>query len=92
MLVSYTDGVTDAVGEHGQRFGPARLAETLQRGHTRSARSLIEMLAAALEQFQSGAHADDTAVLALHRLPTEPPQAEPDETSASPRPGLTIPV
>jgi serine phosphatase RsbU (regulator of sigma subunit) len=91
-LISYTDGVTDAIGEGGERYGLARLSHTVQRCRARSARSLIDTLASALEQFQSGAHADDTAVLALRRLPVEPPQTAPNEASASRLPAMTIPA
>jgi hypothetical protein len=53
---------------------------------------VIDTLASALEQFQSGAHADDTAVLALRRLPIEQPQGEPSQASASRPSALTIPA
>jgi sigma-B regulation protein RsbU (phosphoserine phosphatase) len=92
MLISYTDGVTDAIGEGGERYGLSRLAHTLEQGREHSARSVIDTLASALEQFQSGAHADDTAVLALRRLPVEPPQAEPSAASASRLRAITIPA
>jgi PAS domain S-box-containing protein len=70
-LISYTDGVTDAIGESGERYGLVRLSHTLDRSRERSARSVIDTLASALEQFQSGAYADDIAALALRRLPVE---------------------
>jgi len=66
-LVTYTDGVTDAVGENGTRFGFQRLRETLAECRGRSAADVIEELTAALRQFQVGAHADDTAALVLRR-------------------------
>jgi PAS domain S-box-containing protein len=91
-LISYTDGVTDAIGEGGERYGLARLSHAVEQGRERSARSVIDTLASALEQFQSGAHADDTAVLALRRLPIEQPQAEPSQASASRPSALTIPA
>jgi sigma-B regulation protein RsbU (phosphoserine phosphatase) len=91
-LISYTDGVTDAIGEGGERYGLSRLSQTLEQGRERSARSVIDTLASALEQFQSGAHADDTAVLALRRLPAEAPQAEPSQASASRPRAITIPT
>jgi serine phosphatase RsbU (regulator of sigma subunit) len=92
MLVSYTDGVTDAIGEHGERYGLSRLSRTLEHGRERSARSIIDTLASALEQFQSGAHADDTAALALRRLPVEPSHAEPSQARASRLAAITIPA
>jgi PAS domain S-box-containing protein len=68
-LVIYTDGVTDAVGDAGERYGPKRLQAALDRCRELSASGVIESLAAALGQFQVGEHADDTAVLALRRIP-----------------------
>jgi serine phosphatase RsbU (regulator of sigma subunit) len=88
-LVSYTDGVIDAIGD-GERYGLARLSRTLKGCRARSASAVIDVLARALEQFQSGPHADDTAVLALRRLAVEPSQAEAREDSAARRPAITI--
>lgn len=62
VLVLYTDGVTDAVGEDG-RFGDERLIETL-RGQ-RDAAGAVAAIDRALNHFQRGAQADDTAVLAV---------------------------
>jgi serine phosphatase RsbU (regulator of sigma subunit) len=64
-LVAITDGVTDAVGEGGVRFGAGRLEETLIAGAGDTAQELLERLAEALERFQVGDQADDVAVLAL---------------------------
>ena len=64
VLVLYTDGVIDAVGEH-ERFGEERLARTL-RG-TSGAANAVTRIRAALEAFERGDQADDTAVLALER-------------------------
>jgi sigma-B regulation protein RsbU (phosphoserine phosphatase) len=62
VLVLYTDGVTDARGESG-RFGDARLLATL-RG-TAGAAGAVAAIERALNDFQHGAQADDTAVLAV---------------------------
>jgi serine phosphatase RsbU (regulator of sigma subunit) len=62
VLVLYTDGVTDTRGAEG-RFGDARLLETL-RGVT-DAPGAVAAIDRALNAFQVGAQADDTAVLAL---------------------------
>jgi PAS domain S-box-containing protein len=62
VLVLYTDGVTDARGT-GDRFGDARLLETL-RGAT-DARGAVAAIERALDEFQHGPQADDTAVLAI---------------------------
>jgi PAS domain S-box-containing protein len=66
-LIAYTDGVTDAIGEDGERYGVARLCDTLARLRGRSAAGVIDGLAVALSEFQVGAHADDTAALVLRR-------------------------
>lgn len=63
-LILYTDGVTDAVGD-GARFGTERLLKTLGEIRERSAAGLVEGLLDALAGFQTGASADDVAVLAL---------------------------
>lgn len=64
-LVAITDGVTDAVGEGGTRFGARRLEEVLLAGTGDTASELLERLAEALDRFQVGDQADDMAVLAL---------------------------
>jgi PAS domain S-box-containing protein len=67
-LVAYTDGVTDAECETQGRFGLERLRETLARLANRPTPELVDALARELEDFQAGAHTDDTAVIALRRL------------------------
>lgn len=67
VLVAYTDGVTDAIGAEGTRYGLQRLCDTLARLQGRSATAVIEGLTLALSEFQIGAHADDTAALVLRR-------------------------
>ena len=67
ILVAYTDGVTDAIGADGTRYGLQRLCDTLGRFRGCSATEVIEGLTIALGEFQIGAHADDTAALVLRR-------------------------
>lgn len=67
-IVAYTDGVTDAVGTDGTRYGVKRLTETLGQCGERPASETLELLADALGNFQVGPNADDTAVLAFRRL------------------------
>jgi PAS domain S-box-containing protein len=62
VLVLYTDGVTDAEGAD-ERFGDERLLAAL-RGVTDAA-GAVAAIDRALNAFQVGAQADDTAVLAL---------------------------
>jgi sigma-B regulation protein RsbU (phosphoserine phosphatase) len=68
VLVTFTDGVTDAVGTDGTRYGIRRLTETLSQCRGRAASGVVEELTDALGSFQVGPSADDTAVLALRRL------------------------
>ena len=65
VLVLYTDGVTDAEGEDG-RFGDERLLDAL-RGATDAA-GAVAAIDRALNAFQVGPQADDTAVLAVDRV------------------------
>jgi PAS domain S-box-containing protein len=75
-LVAYTDGVTDALGVDGTRFGQARLRDSLAGGGGRGdAADLVADLRRDLERFQPGGRADDTAVLALHRRTARSPVA-----------------
>jgi PAS domain S-box-containing protein len=64
-LFLYTDGVTDAVGEDGARYGSERLASTLGALRDGPAAAVVDGLMGALDAFQVGANADDIAVLAL---------------------------
>jgi PAS domain S-box-containing protein len=63
-LFVYTDGVIDTQGEH-ERFGVPRLKRALRDTAGRPPNELLSHLDAALERFQIGAQADDTAALAL---------------------------
>jgi PAS domain S-box-containing protein len=64
-LVAFTDGVTDAVGKDDERFGLARLKEILAQAENESPMVIRARLVAALEQFQVGAQADDTAIVIM---------------------------
>jgi serine phosphatase RsbU (regulator of sigma subunit) len=65
LLVFYTDGVIDTVGEI-DRFGEARLIEAL-RGAS-SAADAVRRIEEAVSRFADGPQVDDTAVLAVERL------------------------
>jgi PAS domain S-box-containing protein len=83
ILVAYTDGVTDAIGADGSRYGLQRLCDTLAQFWGRSATAVIEGLTVALGEFQIGAHADDTAALVLRRRgPWTPGHDEQDSSVA----------
>ena len=66
VLVLFTDGVFDTVGADG-RFGEERLARTLEGA--RDADDAVRRIDAALSAFEVGEQADDTAILALQRVP-----------------------
>ena len=70
VLVLYTDGVFDAVGADG-RFGEDRLAQTL--AGAANAQDAVARIDAALSDFEVGAQADDTAVLAVERVAVQAP-------------------
>jgi PAS domain S-box-containing protein len=63
-LVLYTDGVTDAVGAGGERFGRERLLATLGRPAA-SADEVLGHIRAALWEFAEGRQRDDVACLVL---------------------------
>jgi serine phosphatase RsbU (regulator of sigma subunit) len=71
-LVAYTDGVTDAIGDDGTRFGLTRLRASLTGRSQRTAQEIVRELRSDLELFQPTGRADDTAVLALHRRSLSP--------------------
>ena len=60
----YTDGVTDARGEH-DRFGTARLRAVLKQAAGASPAELLAGLEAALDRFQIERQSDDTGAVAL---------------------------
>ncbi len=66
VLVLFTDGVFDTVGEGG-RFGEERLERTLDG--VADAADAVARIDAALNAFEVGEQADDTAVLAVQRVP-----------------------
>jgi serine phosphatase RsbU (regulator of sigma subunit) len=64
-LVAITDGVTDAMGEDGARFGASRLDEVLLAGAAEPPRTLLDRVTAAIDSFQIGEQADDMALLLM---------------------------
>jgi serine phosphatase RsbU (regulator of sigma subunit) len=82
IIFMYTDGVTDAVGEDGTRYGTKRLREMLLSCREQSAADVVASLTTDLEGFQSGSHADDTAAIVLRRLPAAPAPSTADDALA----------
>jgi PAS domain S-box-containing protein len=66
VLVLFTDGVFDTVGATG-RFGEERLERTLDGAA--DAPDAVARIDAALSAFEVGEQADDTAILAVQRMP-----------------------
>jgi PAS domain S-box-containing protein len=64
-LVTITDGVTDVVGQSRERFGRARLKELVGQMSGLSAQGLCNGVTDALDAFQVGAQADDTALVVM---------------------------
>jgi PAS domain S-box-containing protein len=84
-LVAFTDGVTDTVGADGERFGTERLKEALAGARDETPTAIRTRLSVALEGFQVGAQADDTAIVVMRYAPpaTDPRPAEPARSFAS---------
>jgi serine phosphatase RsbU (regulator of sigma subunit) len=74
-LVAFTDGVTDAVGAGGERWGTERLKQALSSAQDAAPEAIRRRLVAALDEFQVGAQADDTAVVIM-RFTGKPPAGE----------------
>ena len=68
VLVFYTDGVTDAVGPSGERFGDERLLATLAAARGGSAHDVVAAIRDAVVAFQADAEpADDVTIVAVGR-------------------------
>jgi PAS domain S-box-containing protein len=87
VLVLYTDGVIDTVGE-SERFGENRLADVVATG-AGDVTATIRGIDQALRDFARGAQADDTAVVAVRRTVAVP---EEDTAAAGMAPPSTAPV
>lgn len=86
-LVAITDGVTDTLGPGDERFGTARLTGLLTDLRRESPEVIRERVTAALESFQVGAQADDTALVVMRRS-SEPALADELATLAGPGAGV----
>jgi PAS domain S-box-containing protein len=79
-FVAFTDGVTDTVGADGERFGMRRLKEALTGAQNETPMGIRTRLTTALEDFQVGAQADDTAIVVMRYTARadDPRPAEPE--------------
>jgi sigma-B regulation protein RsbU (phosphoserine phosphatase) len=68
LLCLLTDGVTDAVGTRGARFGEERAIQHVVRMRSRPAREILEAIFADLAAFTGGAPADDDRTVLLLRV------------------------
>jgi serine phosphatase RsbU (regulator of sigma subunit) len=65
-IVLYTDGATDTVNPHGERFGRERLRESMRSLGQYPAQEFCETIFETLVQFQDGSpQADDMAMVAI---------------------------
>jgi serine phosphatase RsbU (regulator of sigma subunit) len=80
-LLMYTDGVTDTRGE-AERFGAVRLRRLLAQSAGAAPDQLLARLQAALDEFQTEGHADDTGAVALRPAAVDSPMPAAQEAIA----------
>jgi len=68
LLCLFTDGVTDAIGTRGERFGEDRALAHVLRMRARPAREMLEAIFADLAAFTGGAPANDDRTVVLLRV------------------------
>jgi serine phosphatase RsbU (regulator of sigma subunit) len=66
-LVIVSDGVTEAIDEHGEEFGDSRLLGIVQRHRQAKPAELCETIVDAVRVHAPGTAADDLTVMALQR-------------------------
>jgi PAS domain S-box-containing protein len=90
-LIAFTDGVTDTVGDHDERFGMTRLKEILTHMQNESPLMIRTALVAALEEFQVGAQADDTAIVIMRFTGASAQRSSEDQLSTRQSSGIETP-
>jgi PAS domain S-box-containing protein len=70
LLLLYTDGVTETLGEH-ERFGSGRLHKLLSENAGASPAEVLDRLQSALAEFGDGTRKDDVAALAMRPVAGE---------------------
>jgi serine phosphatase RsbU (regulator of sigma subunit) len=63
ILVLYTDGVTEAENSADEEFGEQRLIKAIRECAQAPVQSLLESVAAAVQQFTAGEQADDVTLV-----------------------------
>lgn len=81
MLVTFTDGVTDALGSDGARFGDERLKHQLAHLDSGSADTVCDAITGSLRSFQHGEQADDIAIVVLQFLGEGKPYSSAQKTT-----------
>jgi PAS domain S-box-containing protein len=84
-LVAFTDGVTDALGADGERWGTDRLEQTLAERPDDAPELVRRRLAQALEEFQVGPQADDTAIVVMRYAGTPTDDRPPQDAEVASR-------
>ena len=68
IFVGYTDGITEAMDTEDKEYGRERLVETVQRERNASAREMVEVTLAEVEQFSLGGHHEDDRVMLMMKI------------------------
>jgi sigma-B regulation protein RsbU (phosphoserine phosphatase) len=69
IVVSCTDGITEAMDAQSNEFGLERLVETVRRNRTGSAREIVELVMAEVDRYsRGGTHEDDRVIFILKVL------------------------
>jgi len=73
LALFYTDGVTDARTDDGERFDEWRLYEAIEQARGGTAGEVVSAICGAVGRFQAGHEpADDITIVAVRRLPAGP--------------------
>lgn len=69
VLVFYTDGLTEALNEHGEEFGSARLEAALRKAHSLPAAEINDTIIRELKTFCNGNEpADDLTLVTIRAI------------------------
>ena len=83
MLIAFTDGITDALNQKGERLNKERFSACLEKAHTTVA-ALLDDIRSLLDAHMNGSHPfDDITVLTLHRKQRSPVPADTKPASPS---------